>query len=649
VTSGRSLVLLLDADDLACVEAVRPEALEGDVLVFDLDVHLILRGRGIEHLTPWDILRSDGPDRLSALNRSLWDFWCRSARVEFEGIDLLGMARYRHRTCLSRMAFVAYVVERTLETLHPSTLVVFEERAGHGLNPPDDYHKMPVLFMLARGIAERCGIPVDLVSEAEQVGRAPYVDQIARIGAKRLDPVDPQETLRGRPFILFTGSGVDLIRQLPLIRQVHDRGTYAAVQLYKNADGRQLETMRAVGHPVWHDSQVTYESPPGTSLAFIDRARAAFDAACAKAPAEVRCVFTNPYLQPHFDFVFGSYLRSMAGHVRAWRRFFARCRPELVVTNYVAPINDVAAAMGIPGLALTHALMLIGADEWFHDFPGFHIGAISEPHRERLLAAGLPADRVHVTGDPRIDEILHLVQASPGSRDRVAGQPLRRTLGVSDGQHMVLLLTGRVATLPHENGLPNTDWADAVRCFDALTSLAERRPEWRWVIKPHPRFDQIALYELANTRLAPDRRFVVVSDVPLDDLVQAADVAVVFNLVSSSLIEASFRPRPVIMLSRSMPWYSPAHRAMDGWLHATSVEELETELDRLFGNPDHYQARVRQTHEALRRYLGSEPGPTVPTCLRVIEEILDTGRSTRGGRLLAADGDRLLCAHRPGR
>jgi hypothetical protein len=43
---------------------------------------------------------------------------------------------------------------------------------------------------------------------------------------------------------------------------------------------------------------------------------------------------------------------------------------------------------------------------------------------------------------------------------------------------MVLLLTGRVATLPHENGLPNTDWADAVRCFDALTSLAERRPEW---------------------------------------------------------------------------------------------------------------------------------------------------------------------------
>ncbi len=622
MTRSRSLLVLLDDDDLACVEAVRPRSLSGDILVFDLDVHLTLQDRGIAHLTPYDIIRPDEWNRVSALRRSLWDFWTRHARVEFEGINLLGMARYRHRTCLARMAFVAYVIERAIEERRPGAVVVFEEPVGHGLNPPDDYHKMPVLFMLTRGIAEQHGISVDAIPRAEQIGRSPYVDLVAQGGRRQLKPVEPERILGKRPFVLFAGSGVDLIRQLPLIRRIHEGGRYAAVQLYKTAGESQLGAMRAAGHVVWHDSQVTQDAPRIESFAFVDEARAAFGAARAQAPAELRGVLANPHLKPHFDFLFGPYAQGMARHVRAWTHFFGRCRPELLVVNYVAPINDVAIHMGIPGLALTHALMLVGVDEWFLDFPGFHIGAIGRPHKDKLIAAGLPPDRIHVVGDPRIDEILHLMEKDPGLGDEASRHKIRSDLDVYPHQRMVLLLISRLATLPHENGLPITDWADAVRCFEGIASIAARRPEWRWVVKAHPRFDQPQLYERTNANLPIDRRMVVLRDEPLDELVKASDAVVVFNVVSSGLIEASFRPRPVFMFRQSMPWYWPTQRAMDGWLHVSSVDQLETELDSTFSSRAEYDARVKQTREALCRYLGGEPVPSLPLCVAAVEEIL---------------------------
>ena len=52
-----ALTVLLDTDDLATVEELAPQALRGVVLAFDVDLHLALRDRGLEHITAWDVVR----------------------------------------------------------------------------------------------------------------------------------------------------------------------------------------------------------------------------------------------------------------------------------------------------------------------------------------------------------------------------------------------------------------------------------------------------------------------------------------------------------------------------------------------------------------------------------------------------------------
>ena len=696
-----SFLVLLDADDLACVEACAPDALSGHVLAFDLDIHMVLDELGIEHLTPWDLVATDEWEQLQAFEGSLFRFWTRHAQAPFEGIDLLSLAGYRHKAWISRMAWAAYVIERGLAKLRPSEVVVFEEPVGHGLSPPDDYNKMPVLFMLLRGMAEQHGIPVRLLAHNEQAGRAPYVDQVAQRGeeAERVfaaavgqtsptvgqtsSTVDqrsslaasPAELLAGRRFVLFAGSGGDLERQLPLIRRINEQGRHLAVQLYKTAGAQTLTAMRAAGHLFWHDSQVTRGAPPVDDYGFIDDARQAFEAACADVPTEtrpsgsvpraavspeLRSVFANPHLSPHFGFIFGPYLRKMAQQVRSWRHFFHRCRPEVLVANYFAPINDVAAHVGIPGLVLSHALVMIGQADFFASFPNFHVGAISEPHRAELLGAGFDPGRVHVTGDPRVDQVREGIPAParvaatprggrrtsvkgvregspavPGQEEQRGSLPyrqdgdatvreradLRTRLGLGGRQRLILLATAHLALPAQRIRLPIIDWADAARCLTDLTRLAGHRPEWRWVVKCHPRLDQPQLYERANRTLPPDRRIIVSRDESLHQLAAAADVTVVFNVVTSALLEASFCQRPVVVLRQSMPWYHPKEWGLERWPHVASVAQLESRLEAIFNDPQHYRQEVQRIGTALKGYFRGTPPHPIASCAELIERI----------------------------
>ena len=100
------------------------------------------------------------------------------------------MAQYRHIVCFSRLTWAAYVIGRALETLRPSEVITFEERAGHGLDQPADYRKMPLLFALVRGMAEQAGIAVTVLSRGAVSGvegsgfedRVALVDRPADLG-----------------------------------------------------------------------------------------------------------------------------------------------------------------------------------------------------------------------------------------------------------------------------------------------------------------------------------------------------------------------------------------------------------------------------------------------------------------------------------
>ncbi len=645
----RRLIFLLDGDDLACVEACCPEVLSGTVVAFDPDLHIQLLHHGLDHLTPWSVVRKDEEDELQKFERAVWGFWEDNAHAMYDGLDLLQMVKFRHLACFSRLAWAAYVIRKTFEAVCPQQVVAFEEPTGHGLEQPPEHNKMPLLQVLVRGMAEQSGRSVRLLSRDDVPGQGGFVDWVAKDARKQLAAVDVSEQLNGRPFVLFPGSGVDLVRQLPLVRELHEKGDFAVVQLYKSADESIIRRMNEVGHFVWHESQVTQHVPLVDVLPCAVEARRCFDGARQQAPSDLRAIFTNPYMDTHFDFIFGEYLRKMAWHVRAWESFFARHRPHMVITTSYSPVYEVAHALGMPCLGLAHGLMMIGHTRWFMCYPSSLIGAISGPHRDRLIRAGMEPERIRVTGDPWLDSAVGGTGSSPASalcdelshwRAREAGwnrlrrrqchpieQPhhldasdLRRKWSISPQQRVVLLVMGNMGMLAKLGGLPMYDWADAVRCFIQLGALAKRHPEWRLVVQPHPRYDHPQLYELANRELACNQRIMIREGESLESVVQAVDVVVICNIVTSAILESSLLHKPVVVLSQSMIWYHPHEWATEHWLHIPTVSALERELQTIFGNREHYDRRVRETQAAVRHYLAGSTEPAVSRCLDVIYE-----------------------------
>src|SRR5882672_8202773 len=115
-----SLILLLDSDDLACAAMLSPEALksrQAAVLAFDLDIHLVLRERGIAHLTPWDLVLRGDRHEAAELVAEAWRFWKSNARIMDSGVDVLALAEYRHAACLLRLSWSALVIQRAVERL----------------------------------------------------------------------------------------------------------------------------------------------------------------------------------------------------------------------------------------------------------------------------------------------------------------------------------------------------------------------------------------------------------------------------------------------------------------------------------------------------------------------------------------------------
>jgi len=431
------------------------------------------------------------------------------------------------------------------------------------------------------------------------------------------------KVLGDMPYVLFVGSGVDLLRQLPLIASLRQRSDLPVVQMYKSAADAILNRVMKEGHPIWHESQVTQGPAPDADASWIIDARRAFDGWRRNVSPPLRGIFANPYMDIHFDFIFGEYLSRMAWHIEAWRGFLGRYRPRLVVANYAGPILDVAGAMEIPCLLLPHGPMVMGDMRLYRGLPkSSRIGAISDAHQQRLLAGGIESDRVYVTGDPGFDSLVAQAGRHGDRIERQGENGIVSLSGVDAGRRTILLATANITSAATTTRLPEVDWKDAVRCFEDLAALAGRRPEWRFLIKRHPRYDHHQLYERVNRRLAPDARMTVVSDEALEQLVPGVDVVVFPNTRTSAILEASLWARPVYILQSSMIWTDHRAWAMEPWPQLDSVAELESELDAIFTDPHRYRQRVRQTRNALHGYYEGPPTPSVPRCVRVIEELV---------------------------
>jgi hypothetical protein len=246
------LIVLHDRTDVARVAAHAPAAFSGTVLAWDLPAHLELAERGIAHALPDDILTAADYRAARKFEQVVQAFWRDHARIQFAGIDLLAMARFRHVAALARIAWATFLVRTACRRLTPECVHVLDSPGGHALEQPPGCSALPWLQSVVRGVAERMGIATRGIGGE----RTTFVDRAAAASHSSSRPIDLASHLTGRRLVVFHGSGGDLLRQLPLIRQLHQSQRVDVVQLYAAADRETLHALSRVGHLVAHERQV---------------------------------------------------------------------------------------------------------------------------------------------------------------------------------------------------------------------------------------------------------------------------------------------------------------------------------------------------------------------------------------------------------
>lgn len=684
-TSQRRLTLLACLDDLNAVRTAYPAALEGVILAHDPDVHIALRAEGVAHITPWDLFNADDYATVRDYLQRVLAAWDAFGRIPYGGLDLLRMAWYRHVSALSRMAWATCVIRRCLERIPASEVCVFDDETGHALDQPVEHRQMPVFHGLARGIAEQAGICVRALARGPsnrfhdscaaravkpqvRTGKDNWAVHIEprlawTIGASSHNPLaattmtspcsypqsgesefefsrdDPGRAIPGGAadwplkgdYILFHANGSDLKRQDRLIESLRKDGRYEVAQLYRYADATTIESVLQAGRRLWCESHFLEILERPAPFDFDpSQAHARFRSEAALLPPDLKSIFCNPRAAFHFDFLFGEYAHKLRRHVDVWQAFFRRSRPALLVANYHAPIVDVAVACGVPTLVLTHGLMLFGDTSWYTSLPACSIGAISRTHADRLAQCAIPAARLHVTGDPGVSEMMAEARESrtcaDSSRD---GSTLRMRLRVPADGRLVLLVTSDLGSPAKLTRLPMTNFNEAVDAIELMSGIIERNPDWRFVLRPHPRYDHPGAYDRLIQTLSDERRpHLVGGETKLGELMLAVDVIVVMNVMTSAMMELSMWGKPVVLLASAMPWYDAEQWGTRDWRHAASIAELEAMLSRMLRTADGRRDGESQTMRGLKSFFSGEPCDPIEATKEVIWTIARDGHPT---------------------
>jgi hypothetical protein len=603
----RSLTVLLNEADLETVAMRRPAALQDAVVAFDLDVHLAMRRRQMDHVTPFDVIEPAEISALRAFDGAIQAHWTTHARAVYRGVDLLALARYRHVSSLRRLAWAVHATERLLDAFEPGVVHTFAEPVGHGLHQPPGSNQMPLLYAALRGGAERRGVRVELIEHPDR-----WIDHASRATAGDCADVEPPTT--AHDWVLCYGDGPDLLRQQPLVTALRAAGL-TAVQVYSAASADDLARAGAAGPAPLHVSRFDrgpLDPPCVADLAHA--ARDAFETARSNAPAELDAWLGNRRLDIHLDFIFGAYLEAMARQVDRWQATFTAHPPGLVISASPIPMVDLAAQRHVPVLHVSHGLLTLGEPEYYALLQGGTIGAIGPEHARRLESAGVDAARIRVTGDPHVDAILSSIERrrADGRTDADA----RRSLDVPTEPPIVLLLSGTMAFPGATNVLPFCDFARATRTAVELGAAIGSRPGWTFVSKCHPRWDHPAMIDLVNANCDAGPGIHVRNDADLYDLLDVADTVVVINGITSALVEASLWKQPVFFLDTSLQWWDHDAWGTSCWPIVRSVADLDARLAAVLENPAARTAAVASTAAAVEAYLGERPGAAIERCVR---------------------------------
>lgn len=225
--------------------------------------------------------------------------------------------------------------------------------------------------------------------------------------------------------------------------------------------------------------------------------------------------------------------------VRLLRRILSDLRPDVVVATN-SPRSEQAAleaahALGIPSLSMVDLFALPGDPYRARSLHADRIAVLSEGTRRNLLEAGVPDDRIVVTGNPAFDDLS-------GAAATEAGRQFRAARGWGD--RPVVLWAGHMEP---EDGEPR--WAGAAlgaAVQDLLVRWTLARDDACLAIRYHPnewhRFAEPAPHPRLHWS-RPDREGLLPVLAAADAVVvQATTVGAQAHAAGKQLLGLSFSP-----------------------------------------------------------------------------------------------------------
>jgi hypothetical protein len=207
---------------------------------------------------------------------------------------------------------------------------------------------------------------------------------------------------------------------------------------------------------------------------------------------------------------------------------------------------DAARAHGIANLALVdHWSNLSERFSHREDFDSLPdvIAVMDHNTVEALVAAGCPADRIRVTGQPYFDNLAH--------SSILARRPdARRDLGVENAR-VVIVFASEPQARYYGSGPDDPRWLGYTEhdVLDLVSDAArEVTPDALLIVKLHPLEDDEAFVDLADHGIAGGPEIRILRAYPTSDLIAAADAVVgmtsIFLLESATLGVPTVSVRP---------------------------------------------------------------------------------------------------------
>jgi hypothetical protein len=340
------------------------------------------------------------------------------------------------------------------------------------------------------------------------------------------------------PTVLFAGGGIDFLNQRRVVDRLRATRTWPVVHvaLHPPEMAGRGGQLAALATP---DLVLPAVSAPGAlrALGSLRRqAEQALDHPDLPGADRFPWLLANPWLRPTFGRRFLDGLPRAGGAYGTAGRLMDRVKPGAVVLSNAASPRErallrAARERGIPTVQLVHSGI---NDLHIHQVEADHLWVWGAAHVQQFAATGVAPARMRVVGSPALDP------APP--TDAAA---TRRALGFAAEDIVFLLITASPNRLLAFID-PEGHAADLLSACEALADV----PGARLVIKPHPRYDDLALYRRLAERYAC---VTLVEDSALAPLLAACDVAVALNAATTGALEAMLADRPLL-------WCCPSSR-----------------------------------------------------------------------------------------